>query len=211
MKYWMTGLVSLAFISAAQAQDAEEAAPQADRDGWLMTSISIDDLEYIVETQGHELEELIPNNVAVMAMGINGVRFFMQGTACNSERTCQGLHIWMTFDGNMSYERANEINYEYAAISAIVKDRTGYQISRYIILDHGTTMANIKSNLLNTLAIGEQVWIAEAQRDVSRTFASAEEEPKDSDLEPLPEPTVLEDETIDTSDVETTEPVVRLN
>lgn len=210
MKYWMAGLASMALLSVAHAQEAEEDAPQPDRDGWLMTSISIDDLEYIVETQGHELEELIPSNVAVMAMGVNGVRFFMQGTACNAERTCQGLHIWMTFDGSMSYERANEINYEYAAVSAIVKDRAGYQISRYIILDHGTTMANIKSNLLNTLAIGEQIWIAEAQRDVNRTFASAEEEPEASDLDALPEPTVLEDESIDTSAIETVEPTVRL-
>lgn len=210
MKYWMAGLASMALLSVAHAQEAEEDAPQPDRDGWLMTSISIDDLEYIVETQGHELEELIPSNVAVMAMGVNGVRFFMQGTACNAERTCQGLHIWMTFDGNMSYERANEINYEYAAVSAIVKDRAGYQISRYIILDHGTTMANIKSNLLNTLAIGEQIWIAEAQRDVNRTFASAEEEPEASDIDALPEPTVLEDESIDTSGIETVKPAVRL-
>jgi hypothetical protein len=210
MKYWMTGLASLALAFTAQAQEAPTEPVEPDRDGWLMTSITIDDLEYIVETQGHELEELIPNNVAVMAMGVNGVRFFMQGTACNAERTCQGLHIWMTFDGAMSYERANEINYEYAAISAIIKDRAGYQISRYMILDHGTTMANIKSNLLNTLAIGEQIWIAEAQRDVSRTFASAEEEPEESELEALPEPTVLEDESIDTSSVETVETIVRL-
>ncbi|MFN3212232.1 MAG: hypothetical protein ACE37M_03945 [Henriciella sp.] len=203
----MTGLASLALACTAQAQDEVE---QPDRDGWLMTSVSIDDLEYIVETQGHEVEELIPENVAVMAMGMNGVRFFMQGTACNAERTCQGLHIWMTFDGAISFERANEINYEYAAISAIIKDRTGYQISRYMILDHGTTMANIKSNLLNTLAIGEQIWISEARRGVSRAFASAEQEPEASDLEALPEPTALEDESIDTSAVETVEPVARL-
>lgn len=208
MKYWMTGLASLALACSAHAQD--DAEEQPNRDGWLMTSISIDDLEYIVETQGHELEELIPNNVAVMAMGVNGVRFFMQGTACNAERTCQGLHIWMTFDGAMSYERANEINYEFAAVSAIVKDRNGYQISRYLILDNGTTMANIKSNLLNTLAIGEQVWIAEAQRDVSRTFASADEEPEDADLDDLPDATELRDESIDTSAIETGEPIVRL-
>lgn len=210
MKHWIAGLAAIGLVCTAQAQDAEPEQP--DRDGWLMTSISMDDLTYIVETQGHELEEEVANNVAVMAMGVNGVRFFMQGTACSAERVCQGLHIWMTFDGAMSYERANELNFEYAAISAIVKDRSGYQISRYLILDHGTTMANIKANLLNTLAIGEQIWIAEAQRDVSRTFASAEteDESEETDLDALPDDTELRDETIDTSSTNVGDPVVRL-
>ena len=207
MKYWMTGLASLALACAAQAQEQPTDPAEPDRDGWLMTSVTVDDLEYIVETQGHELEELIADNVAVMALGLNGVRFFMQGTACNAERSCQGLHIWMTFDGAMSYERANEINYEYAAISAIVKDRSGYQISRYMILDHGTTMANIKSNLLNTLAIGEQIWEVERQQRVADAMAAAGLPADAVTLEQLPDATKLQDESIDTSSVE---PVARL-
>lgn len=208
MKHRIAGLAAIGFVCTAQAQDAEPEQP--DRDGWLMTSISMDDLTYIVETQGHELEEEGPENVALMATAVNGIRFFMQGTACSAERMCQGLHIWMTFDGKISYERANELNFEYAAISAIVNENSGYQISRYLILDHGTTMANIKSNLLNTLAIGEQIWVAETQKNTARIFANAMGEPDPTEVEALPDETELRDESIDTSSTNVGDPVVRL-
>ena len=105
MKHWILGLTSIALASFAQAQ--EEETPQPDRDGWLMTSISIDDLEYIVETQGHELEELIPSNVAVMAMGINGVRFFNQPT-------CQ--HVPVVYGGLAEKESAKLLEDFFQAI-----------------------------------------------------------------------------------------------
>ena len=210
MKYWTIGITSLALACAVNAQETPQ---EPDRDGWLMTSVSLDDLEYVVETQGHTLEESFPQSAAVMAIATNGERFFMQGTACSADLTCQGLHIWMTINGEMTFERANELNYEYAAVSVLAKEDDTFQISRYLILDHGTTMANIKANLLNALAIGEQVKAAQAELNVARTLADINRQmgraPR-TDLEELPDETELEDESVDTTEIETVDQLVRL-
>ena len=208
MKHWMTGLASLACVCAAHAQ--EEPA-QPDRDGWLMTSVSFGDLEYIVETDNYELGQAIPDDIAVMAISPSGIPFFMQGTACSGDGTCQGLHIWMSFAGEMSAEEANRFNYDYAAVSVIVLNSTSYQVSRYLILDHGTTMANIKANLLNFLAIGDQIWTSQRAQDVGA--AVSDSEPDQGPIVPQrsPPPADEAEETIDTSSDDTVEPVVRLN
>ena len=208
MKHWMTGLASIAFVWAAHAQ--EELA-QPDRDGWLMTSISMDDLEYIVETDNYELGQAIPDDIAIMAISPSGTPYFMQGTACSGDGTCQGLHIWMSFAGQMTAEEANRLNYDYAAVSVIVLNSTSFQVSRYLILDHGTTMANIKANLLNFLAIGDQIWTTQRARNIGASVSDS-----DSDQGPIvperpPQPADDAEESIDTSSEDTIEPVVRLN
>lgn len=208
MKHWMTGLASLACVCAAHAQ---EEAEQPDRDGWLMTSISFDDLEYIVETDAYELGQAIPDNVAVMAVSPSGIPFFMQGTACSDERTCQGLHIWMSFAGEMSVEEANALNYDYAAVSVIALNNQSFQVSRYLILDHGTTMANIKANLLNVLAIGDQIWTSRRAQNVGALVNRPELDRGPIAPDPSSPSTEQSDDEIDTSSDDTVEPVVRLN
>lgn len=207
MKYWMTGLASVALASAAQAQDAQ---PQPDRDGWLMTSISFDDLEYIVETEDYDLGQAFPDDVAVMAMSPSGVPFFMQGTACSADQMCQGLHIWMSFTGEMSESEANQLNYNYAAVSVMAFDNGSYQISRYLILDHGTTMANIKANLLNALAIGEQIWTAERETEEPATVSDLELDQGIVGSDPRPQSPDRSENTMDTSTLDGGEPVMRL-
>ena len=207
MKYWMTGLASVALACVAQAQDAP---PQPDRDGWLMTSISFDDLEYIIETEDYDLGQAFPDDVAVMAMSPSGVPFFMQGTACSADQMCQGLHIWMSFTGEMSESEANQLNYNYAAVSVMAFDNGSYQISRYLILDHGTTMANIKANLLNALAIGEQIWTAERETEAPATVSDLELDQSIAGSGTRPESPDASENSIDTSTLESGEPVMRL-
>ncbi len=208
MKHWMTGLASLAFVCAAHAQ--EEPA-QPDRDGWLMTSISFDDLEYIVETDDYELGQAIPDDIAVMAISPSGTPYFMQGTACSADGTCQGLHIWMSFAGQMTPEEANRLNYDYAAVSVIVLNNTSFQVSRYLILDHGTTMANIKANLLNFLAIGDQIWTTQRARNIGASVGETAAEQGPIVPERPPEPEDDSEDTIETSAEDGGEPVSRLN
>ena len=114
----------------------------------------------------------------------------------------------MSFTGEMSESEANQLNYNYAAVSVMAFDNGSYQISRYLILDHGTTMANIKANLLNALAIGEQIWTAERETEAPATVSDLELDQGiagSGSLTPdLPE------NTIDTSTLEGGEPVMRL-
>ena len=210
MKYWMTGLASVALAFATQAQETPAQPDQQDRDGWLMTSISFDDLEYIVETEDYDVGQVFPDDIAVMAMSPSGIPFFMQGTACSVDQDCQGLHIWMSFTGEMSVADANQLNYDYAAVSVMAFDNGSYQISRYLILDHGTTMANIKANLLNALAIGEQIWAAERATEAPATVSDLELDQSIAGSDARALVPDLSENALDTSTPESGEPVMRL-
>ena len=175
-----------------------------------MTSISFDDLEYIIETEDYDLGQAFPDDVAVMAMSPSGVPFFMQGTACSADQMCQGLHIWMSFTGEMSESEANQLNYNYAAVSVMAFDNGSYQISRYLILDHGTTMANIKANLLNALAIGEQIWTAERETEEPATVSDLELDQGIVGSDSRPQSSDRSENTMDTSTLDGGEPVMRL-
>ncbi|NQY41077.1 MAG: YbjN domain-containing protein [Henriciella sp.] len=209
MKHWILGLTTVALANFANAQ--EEAA-QPDRDGWLMTSVSFSDLEYIVETDNYEAGQAFEDDVAIMAVSPGGTPFFMQGTACSAEKVCQGLHIWMSFVGELSDARANQLNYDYAAVSVIALNNGSYQVSRYLILDHGTTMANIKANLLNVLAIGQEIWMDQLEIGVGAAVGDLRqnEGPKESETQASsPSAAPLEDST-DSSELEAGESVMRL-
>lgn len=207
---WMMGITLIALACTAQAQ---EEAPQPDRDGWLMTSVAFNDLEYIVETESYGVGQSFADDVAVMAVSPSGTPFFMQGTACSEDGTCQGLHIWMSFVGDLTAAEANQLNYDYAAVSVIALNNGSYQISRYLILDHGTTMANIKANLLNFLAIGEQIWTARRQIDAGDAVSDLQLDQGIGGPEPRLPTTAPSEDTIDSSSlesIETAEPLVRL-
>ena len=208
MKHWILGLTSIAFASVVHAQDAP---PQQDRDGWLMTSVSFSDLEYIVETEDYGVGQSFADDVAIMAVSPSGTPFFMQGTACSTNGTCQGLHIWMSFAGDLSEAQANKLNYDYAAVSVIALNNGSYQISRYLILDHGTTMANIKANLLNVLAIGEQVWTTQRRSDVGAIVSDLQPDDRIGESEsdaPTPDQS---DTPIESGSLGADENVARLN
>ena len=207
MKHWILGLTTIALASFASAQ---EEPTQPDRDGWLMTSVSFGDLEYIIETENYETGQAFEDNVAIMAVSPSGTPFFMQGTACSRDGSCQGLHIWMSFVGELSEARANQLNYDYAAVSVIALNNGSYQISRYLILDHGTTMANIKANLLNVLAIGQEIWTAQRQTGVGAAVSDSRLNEGIAGTEPDSPSADQSDNTVDSSDLETGETVMRL-
>lgn len=208
MKHWILGLSSIALACFAHAQ---EDPVQQDRDGWLMTSVSFSDLEYIVETESYGAGQTFADDVAIMAVSPGGTPFFMQGTACSEDGACQGLHIWMSFAGDLSETKANQLNYDYAAVSVIALNNGSYQISRYLILDHGTTMANIKANLLNVLAIGEQIWTAQRQTEASAAVSDLQLDEGIGRAEPRLPSQGQSEETLETGSLDSNETVMRLN
>ena len=62
----------------------------------------------------------------------------------------------MIFDGEFTAEDANRINQRWAAVKATATEGDLF-LTRYLILDDGQTIGNIRTNLLNTLAIADQV------------------------------------------------------
>jgi hypothetical protein len=78
---------------------------------------------------------------------------------------CLGINMQVRYDadGQETLELINEANLMWAATSAWYDDLgvDGYTptvgITRYVILDGGMTVRNIKDNLLNLLAIAPQV------------------------------------------------------
>jgi len=96
-----------------------------------------------------------------------GLVFNLLGTACEVEGYapgCLGINMQVRYeaDGNESLERINEANLMWGATSVwysqggVDGNSPTVGVSRYVILDGGITIQNIKDNLLSLLAIAPQ-------------------------------------------------------
>ncbi len=156
-------LTSLALIAAFTL-------PAFADDNRLVKSIKLQDLQTILVEEGHTIMSTGDEGaVSIRATDTNGTGliFNMIGTACEVEGVdgCVGINMQVRYDadGNETLERINDANLMWAATSTWysaggvdgVSPTVG--ISRYVILDGGMTVRNIKDNLLNLLAIAPQV------------------------------------------------------
>ena len=72
-------------------------------------------------------------------------------------------------------------------------------------------MANIKANLLNYLAIGDQIWTTQRARNIGASVGESAAEQGPIVPERPPEPEDDSEDTIETSAEDSGEPVSRLN
>jgi len=148
------------------------AAPAFADDNRIVKSVSLQDLETILVEEGHTVMSKGDDGaVSVRATDTNGTGliFNLLGTACGTEYSvdCLGINMQVRYDadGTESLERINAANLMWGATSAwysadgfdpeAVVPTVG--ISRYVILDGGMTIRNVKDNLANLLAIAPQV------------------------------------------------------
>lgn len=162
---------SLALIAAF-------ALPAFADDSRLVTSIKLQDLQTILVEEGHTITSTGDDGaVSVRATDTNntGLIFNVIGTACDLEGYgpgCLGINMQVRYDadGQETLERINDANLMWPATSTWYS-ATGFDggaptvgITRYVILDGGMTIRNIKDNLANLLAIAPQaadyVWKA---------------------------------------------------
>ncbi|ABI77007.1 hypothetical protein HNE_0845 [Hyphomonas neptunium ATCC 15444] len=133
-------------------------------DSRLLTSATLADLQSIVVEEGYTiLSTGNDGEVSVRAKTAEGLVFNVIGTVCDSENAdgCLGINMQVRYDadGKETLERINDVNLMWAATSAwySVGGTDGKTptvgITRYVILDRGATIGNIKDNLLNVLAI----------------------------------------------------------
>jgi hypothetical protein len=137
-------LASLAAPVAAQSYKAEQ----------VKKSVTQADLLAIIGSLGHKLREKSDqSDVFVVAQDDEGVNYFLIGTACdvNGVPGCQGIMMQVRYDlpGGTTFETLARANLDQAALNTwadFSEETLGF--TRYQVLDHGVTMANIRENVL---------------------------------------------------------------
>ena len=83
----------------------------------------------------------------VFATSKDGTPFAIYTACANPDGTdCRGLEFLAGIDSGRSTEQVSQINQAYAAVSVYKSDPETVHISRYVILDHGVTWANLLEN-----------------------------------------------------------------
>lgn len=132
---------------------AAPAAAQTFVPGELKKSVGTEDLAAVVGSLGHQvLEQGEEGNVLVLAENQDQLKYVMLGTACDVDGVagCQGVLIQAQFDlpPGTTYETVARANLEYVALNVWVDfEQKSLGFTRYVVLDDGVTMANIRANV----------------------------------------------------------------
>jgi hypothetical protein len=126
----------------------------------LVEAVDQNSLLAIVGSLGHQVkgEGETPEDVYVAAEDAEGTTYLLFGTACdiNDVPGCQGVMMQVRFDlpSTTTFETLAKANLDQAAINtwADFEDKT-LGFTRYHVLDHGVTMANIRENINVLLAL----------------------------------------------------------
>lgn len=154
-------------IIGAVAAAAFAATPLAAQDyaaERVVKSVGQADLVALVGSLGHQVkEEGEAGEVLVAAEDADGVTYLLYGTACevNGVSGCQGVMMQVRFDlpATTTFESLAKANLEQAAINTWADfERRTLGFTRYVVLDHGVTMANIRENVNVMLAIVADVY-----------------------------------------------------
>lgn len=157
-------------LIASMAVLATLAMPALADDSKLVKTVNLQQLQTILVEEGYTINSTGDDGaVSVRATDTNGTGliFNLLGTACDVEGYdpgCLGINMQVRYDadGRETLERINDTNLMWAATSAwyssggVDGNTPTVGITRYVILDGGMTVRNIKDNLLNLLAIAPQ-------------------------------------------------------
>lgn len=144
-------------LAAAPVQ-AQGYAPER-----VIDSVALDDLEAIVTSLGHTVgEERAYGEVSLSATDGEGTNYLLIGTACgtNGEQGCQGVMMQVRFDPDESVtlDGLARANLAQAAVNTWRDPANGtIGITRYVVLDHGITMANLRENVTVLLGLAPSV------------------------------------------------------
>jgi len=142
-------LVTLAVPGAAQTYNAQQ----------VKKSVTQNDLIAIVGSLGHQVAEQGSGaEILVLAESDGGMNYFLIGTACNVNNVpgCQGIMMQARFElpPGTTAETLAAANLDQAALNTWA-DFEGKTLgfTRYQVLDHGATMANIRENVVVLLSL----------------------------------------------------------
>lgn len=146
MKLIAAGLMALGLTLTASAQDTS-------RDAELVMAIDKAGMRYVIESAGYTVTGDLSSGIGLTGEDTNGIKFGLEGTACREDDTCLGLHMYLQFNDVGTEAYANKVNRSYAAIKATAFDENRLRLSRYLILDHGQTLENVRASLTVMQAI----------------------------------------------------------
>ena len=168
MKIITTSLLALGICLGAQAQDTS-------RDAEQVTSITKADMRYLIEASGFTVTQELSSGVGLIGEDSDGVIFALEGKACGDEDVCLGLESFAVLEGEFTADDANSINQRWSAIKATKLDDGSLYMSRYMILDHGQTLQNLRLSLETTTAIAKQVIEENKPKEVEQVKLTTEE------------------------------------
>ncbi len=160
-------VLALAGATPALAQSLSANTALA-RDERLVEFVTVEDLKAIIVAEGHtvlSVGEL--GATSVKAKTPEGLIFNLIGTACSEPGVpgCLGISMQVRYniDSRLTYEKINRVNTRYWPASVWIDyEAKILAITRYVILDDGISMRNVKINLSNLLAINaavqKEVW-----------------------------------------------------
>ena len=157
-----TAALAAAVSMTASAEDFSADTSLANDDR-LVRSVNLEDLKAIAVSEGHTITEVGgEGDVSLRATTEDGLIFHLIGTACGSEYSddCLGMMVQVRYDDDdqVTEEAINNANLSYAAVSTWWdKEGDTVGVTRYLILDGGQRMENLRINLENALALGPLV------------------------------------------------------
>ena len=156
-----TALAALTAFSAS-ADDFSADTSLADNDR-VVRSVNLEDLKALAVSEGHTINSVGDNgDVSLRAVTPDGLIFHLIGTACDTQYSadCLGFMVQVRYDddADVTVDKINAANLSYAAVSTWWdQDGDTVGVTRYVILDGGQRMENLKINLENALALGPAV------------------------------------------------------
>lgn len=143
--------LALGLSFGANAQDTS-------RDGELVKSVTKTEMRYVIESAEYTVKDDLTTGVGYIGEDDTGLLFGVQGKACDDDEiSCVGVEFFLILEGDFTADYANDVNQRWSAIKATTLDDKSLMLSRYIILDYGQTLENLRLNLYTTRAIAEQV------------------------------------------------------
>lgn len=155
MKFASTMLsAALAFVAFAAPARAQQFVA-----GEIKKSVVTTDLAAVVGALGHQvLEQGDTDKVLVVAQSAAQIKYVLMGTACdaNGLAGCQGMLIQAQFDlpPGTTFESVAQANLQYSALNVWVDiEQKSLGFNRYVVLDEGVTMANLRANVEVLMAL----------------------------------------------------------
>lgn len=143
------------------------AAPVARAQGYsgerLVKSVDLDDLKAIVASLGHTVSEQGKfGEISLSATDAEDTNYVLIGTACDANGVpgCQGVMMQVRFDPDESVDSESlaRANLSQAAVNTWRDPANGtIGVTRYVVLDHGVTMANLRENVNVLLSLTPSV------------------------------------------------------
>jgi len=149
----LAGLAACGFAMGAAPASAQGYVPQA-----VKKSVNLDDLKAVVGSfEGHAVEEDhvfddgSDKDVSLRAHDKDGLKYILVGTACDTAGVtgCQGVMMQVRYEQkSIDYKQLAKANYDNAATSVwFDQDSETLGVTRYVVLDYGITMQNLRENL----------------------------------------------------------------